>query len=58
MLQNRSFVAYEKMKLDNEIYIKLKEAEIEAQSSKIRYLAKAVFADIQADLDNYLKADE
>jgi len=53
-----SVSAYEKMKLDTEIYIKLKEAELEAKSTKIRYSAEEVFADIRADLDNYLKADE
>ena len=46
------------IELDSEIYIKLKEAELEAKATKIRYSAEEVFTDIKVDLDNYLKADE
>lgn len=53
-----SVSAFEKMKLDTEIYIKLKEAEIQAKSTKTRYSAQEVFDEVRAELDNYLKVDE
>lgn len=45
-----SIEAFEKMKLDNEIYIKLKEAEFEAKSTTIRYSHDEVFSELRADL--------
>ena len=50
--------AFEKMKLDTEIYIKLKEAELEARAMDVRYSADEVFAEIRADLDQYLEQSE
>lgn len=45
-----SIEAFEKMKLDNEIYIKLKEAELEAKSTAIRHSHNEVFSELRADL--------
>lgn len=38
-----SIEQYEKLQLENEIYIKLKEAELEARSTDVRYTHAQVF---------------
>lgn len=53
-----SVPAFEKMKLDTKIYIKLKEAELEAKSTATRYSSDEVFSEIRSDLDSYLTKNE
>lgn len=53
-----SVPAFEKMKLDTEIYIKLKEAELETKSTATRYSSDEVFSEIRSDLDRYLTKNE
>ncbi|MCJ7807071.1 MAG: type II toxin-antitoxin system Phd/YefM family antitoxin [Clostridia bacterium] len=43
-----SIEAYEQNLFESDIYIKLKEAEVEAQSTKKRYSHKEVLADLRA----------
>jgi prevent-host-death family protein len=45
-----SVEVFEKMKLDNEIYFKLKEAELEAKLSSVRFSHDEVFSELRADL--------
>ena len=45
-----SVEAFEKLLLDNEIYIKLKEAEFEAKATSIRYSAEDVFDKLRSSL--------
>jgi prevent-host-death family protein len=45
-----SVEAFEKLILDNEIYIKLKEAEFEANATSIRYSAEDVFDELRSGL--------
>ena len=51
-------LAIEKMKLDTEICIKLKEAEFEARTSDVRYAADDVFAEIMGDIVHCLNQGE
>jgi len=46
-----SVMAFEKMKLDNEIYLKLKEAEIEAKTTTKRYTTEEVFSELYEIID-------
>lgn len=45
-----SMEAYERKQFDSEIYLKLKEAEIEAQSTDVRYSHEEVFSDLRSRL--------
>jgi len=47
-----SIEAFEKMKLDNDIYIKLKEAELEAKTTSVRYTHEEVFSELRADIQS------
>lgn len=43
---------YESIQYDNEIFIKLKEAELEAKSSEVRYSHAEVFYQLRRQLNN------
>lgn len=45
-----SMEAYERKQFDSEIYLKLKEAEIEAHSTDVRYSHEEVFSDLRSRL--------
>ncbi len=45
-----SIEAYERKLFESEIYFKLKEAELEAKSTNVRYSHKEVFSDLRASL--------
>ncbi|MBC7341618.1 MAG: type II toxin-antitoxin system Phd/YefM family antitoxin [Clostridia bacterium] len=47
-----SIELYEKMQLENEIFIKLKEAELEARTSDVRYGHAEVFGKARKQLAN------
>lgn len=47
-----SIEAFEKMNLENEIYFKLKEAELEAEATDVRYSHDEVFNDLKEILKN------
>ena len=53
-----SALAFEKIKLDTEICVKLKEAELEAKTSDVRYSADDVFAEIRGDIARCLNQGE
>ena len=42
-----SMATFEKLKFDNEIYFKLKEAEIESESIDRRYISHEIFDDFE-----------
>jgi len=46
-----SMEAFERKKLDNEIYLKLKEAELEAKYNDKRYSHEEVFSNLRARLN-------
>jgi len=48
-----SMEAFEKINLDNEIYTKLKEAEIEARTTDVRYSHEEVMNELRADIASY-----
>lgn len=43
---------YEKIQLENEIFIKLKEAELEARTTNVRYSHAEVFGKVREQLAN------
>jgi len=45
-----SIEAYERKIIESKIYLKLKEAELEAKSTKIRYTHEEVFSDLRASI--------
>ncbi len=45
-----SIEAYEKKKFESEVYFKLKEAELEASSTDIRYSHDEVFSELRKNL--------
>ena len=45
-----STATFEKLKFDNEIYFKLKEAEIESESIDRRYISHEIFDDLRNQL--------
>jgi prevent-host-death family protein len=45
-----SIEAYEHKLFESEIYIKLKEAELEAKSTDVRYTHEEIFSDLKANL--------
>lgn len=45
-----SIEAYERKLFESEIYLKLKEAELEAKSTKTRYTHQEVFSDLRASI--------
>lgn len=47
-----SIEAYERKLFESEIYFKLKEAELEAKSTDIRYSHKEIFSDLRASLSD------
>ncbi|MMZ67044.1 hypothetical protein D1872_295860 [compost metagenome] len=47
-----SIEQYENIQHDNEIFIKLKEAELEADSSKLRYSHAEVFNKLRMKISN------
>ncbi|MGW9529653.1 type II toxin-antitoxin system Phd/YefM family antitoxin [Paenibacillus terrae] len=47
-----SIEQYENIQHDNEIFIKLKEAELEADSSKLRYSHTEVFNKLRMEISN------
>lgn len=51
-----SIEAYERKLFENEVYFKLKEAELEAKSTDKRYSHEEVFSDLRSRLAD--KADE
>jgi prevent-host-death family protein len=52
-----SIEAYERKLFESEIYFKLKEAEMEAKSSNVRYSHDEVFSDLRARLANKVGED-
>jgi prevent-host-death family protein len=52
-----SMEAYERKQFDSEIYLKLKEAEIEAHSTDIRYSHEEVFSDLRSRLSDKEEKD-
>ena len=49
-----SIEAYEKLQFENEVYFKLKEAELEARTTDKRYSHKEVFGSIRSALKEKL----
>ncbi|KRF39839.1 type II toxin-antitoxin system Phd/YefM family antitoxin [Paenibacillus sp. Soil787] len=47
-----SIEQYESIQLENEIFIKLKEAELEAKNSDVRYSHSEIFDKIKSQLNN------
>ncbi|MHB8126832.1 MAG: type II toxin-antitoxin system Phd/YefM family antitoxin [Desulfitobacteriaceae bacterium] len=45
-----SIEAYERKLFESEIYFKLKEAELEAKSTNVRYSHEEIFSDLRASL--------
>ena len=45
-----SIEAYERKLFESEIYFKLKEAELEAKSTDVRYSHEKIFSDLRASL--------
>lgn len=45
-----SIEVYERKLFENEIYYKLKEAELEAKSTDVRYTHEEIFSDLRANL--------
>jgi len=53
-----SIEAYERHQFESEVYLKLKEAELEAKLSGKRFSQKEVFNELRAKLSGRLKEDE
>jgi prevent-host-death family protein len=47
-----SIEAYEHKLFESEIYFKLKDAELEAKSTDVRYTHEEIFSDLRAMLEN------
>ncbi len=52
-----SLEAFERQKFENEIYLKLKEAELEAKYTDKRYSHGEVFSDLRAELKGKMNED-
>lgn len=52
-----SMEAYERKLFESEIYIKLKEAELEAQTTDKRYSHKEIFDELRAKISDRMESD-
>ena len=52
-----SMEAFERYQFESEVYFKLKEAELEAQTTNKRYSHKEVFNELRAKLSDRLESD-
>ncbi len=52
-----SMEAFERYQFESEVYLKLKEAELEAQTTNKRYSHKEVFAELRAKLSDRVESD-
>lgn len=52
-----SMEAYERKLFESEIYFKLKEAELEAQTTDKRYSHKEIFDELKAKISDRMKSD-
>jgi hypothetical protein len=52
-----SIEAYERKLFESEIYFKLKEAELEAKSTDVRYTHEEVFSDLRKNLADKVVKD-
>jgi len=52
-----SIEAYERKLVDGEIYFKLKEAELEAKSTRVRYSHEEIFSSLKAGLADKVAED-
>jgi len=50
-----SIEAYERKVFDSKIYLKLKEAELEAKSTDVRYSHEEIFSDLRAGLNDKVR---
>lgn len=53
-----SIEAYERKLFESEIYLKLKEAELQSKTSGVRYFHEEVFSDLRAKLDDKVAEDD
>jgi len=52
-----SIEAYERKQFESEIYFKLKEAELEAKFTDVRYTHEEVFSNLRKDIANKVSKD-
>jgi prevent-host-death family protein len=52
-----SIEAYERKLFESEVYLKLKEAEVEAKTNDKRYFHKEVFSDLKARITDKMDRD-
>ena len=52
-----SMEAYEQKMFESEVYLKLKEAELEAKTTEKRYSHKEVFDELRAKLSDRMESD-
>ena len=52
-----SMETFERYQFESEVYFKLKEAELEAQTTNKRYSHKEVFAELRAKLSDKVESD-
>lgn len=52
-----SIEAYERKQFESEIYFKLKEAELEAKSTDVRYSHEEVFSDLRKNIADKVSKD-
>ena len=53
-----SIEAYENIQFENEVYFKLKEAELQAKSTDVRYSSDEVFGTLRKKLQERVAPDE
>ena len=53
-----SIEAYEKLQFENEVYFKLKEAELQAKSTDMRYSQEQVLGNLRKKLQDKLGTDD
>ena len=53
-----SIEAYEKFQFENEVYFKLKEAELQAKSTDMRYSHEQVFGNLRKKLQDKVGTDD
>ena len=53
-----SIEAYEKLQFENEVYFKLKEAELQAKSTDVRYSHEEVFGNLRKNLQDKASTDD
>lgn len=53
-----SIEAYEKFQFENEVYFKLKEAELQAKSTDVRYSHEEVFGGLRKKLQDKVGTDD